>query len=72
VEGVVVTSFEPTMPTMGHGTDTTKISYEASSKGKNFIKVKGIWFNMGGSWEIAVTASINGTSDKAIIKLEVP
>jgi hypothetical protein len=72
VEAVTVTSFEPTMPTMGHGTDTTKISYEASPKGKSYIKVKGIWFNMGGSWEIALTASVNGASDKATIKLEVP
>ena len=72
IEVVTVNSFQPTMPTMGHGTDTTKIAFEASAKGKNRIKVKGIWFNMGGSWEISISTTIQGASDKATIKVEVP
>jgi hypothetical protein len=72
IEGVAVNSFQPTMPAMGHGTDTTKIAFAESGKGKNHIKVNGIWFNMGGSWEIAITTTISGASDKAIIKVEVP
>jgi len=72
ITSLVVETFVPTMPSMGHGTDNSRLSFEPNSQSPNTVKIKGIWFNMGGPWEIAVGAKVNGTSDTVLIKVEVP
>lgn len=62
---------EPWMPSMGHGTSTRdqKISPVDGQLGK--FKVSGIYFIMAGPWEIRLTATVNGTPDKAFLKVQV-
>ena len=72
ITSVVIESFVPTMPSMGHGTDNSRLSFETNGQNSDKVKVNGIWFNMGGPWEISVGAKVNGTSDVVVIKIEVP
>jgi hypothetical protein len=72
ITSLVVETFVPTMPSMGHGTDNSRLSFEPNSQSSNAVKIKGIWFNMGGPWEISVGAKVNGTSDIVLINVEVP
>ncbi|MEI8026684.1 MAG: hypothetical protein WCI18_10080 [Pseudomonadota bacterium] len=72
LDSVSLESFKPTMPSMGHGTDTSNLAFEPSTQIKDRVKVKGIWFNMGGPWEISISAKLNGVSDQVTIKVEVP
>lgn len=62
---------EPWMPSMGHGTSTReqKISPVDGQVGK--YKVSGIYFIMAGPWEIRLTATVNGSPDKASLKVQV-
>jgi len=72
LESVTLDSFKPTMPSMGHGTDTSKLVFDTAIQNSDRVKVKGIWFNMGGPWEISISAKLNGISDQVTIKVEVP
>lgn len=62
---------EPWMPSMGHGTSTRdqKLLPVGDQLGK--FKVSGIYFIMAGPWEIRLTATVNGTPDKASLKVQV-
>lgn len=72
ITSLSVTKFDPTMPSMGHGTSTdAQVIGEASANDKQ-VKISGVWFNMSGAWEIAITASVNGKNDTVKIPIMVP
>jgi YtkA-like len=63
---------KPWMPSMGHGTYTgdQKIALVAGTT--NVYDVSGIYFTMGGTWELQISATVNGQGDSANISVEVP
>jgi YtkA-like len=70
-DSVVDIEIDPWMPSMGHGTatDDQQISPVIGSPGK--FKIKGIYFIMGGPWEIRLKATVNGSADRAALKVGV-
>lgn len=64
--------FNPWMPSMGHGTSTADQRITAVSGTSNEFLVTGIFFSMGGDWEIQLTATVDGTIDQAAIAVSVP
>jgi hypothetical protein len=64
--------FNPWMPSMGHGTSTADQRITAVTGTTNEFLVTGIFFSMGGDWEIQVTATVDGTTDQAAIAVSVP
>ena len=64
--------FNPQMPSMGHGTSMDDQTIAADESSTNVFIVDGIWFIMGGPWEILVTAKVDGISDTAAIPVDVP
>lgn len=72
ITSLSVSKFDPTMPSMGHGTSTdAQVIGEASANDKQ-IKISGVWFNMSGPWTIAITASVNGKNDTVKVPIMVP
>jgi hypothetical protein len=68
VTGIV---FDPQMPSMGHGTVTDdQVLTSVGDSGYEF-QVAGVYFIMGGPWEIDVTAIVNGQMDTAAVPVEV-
>ena len=69
VDGV---AFYPWMTSMGHGTSMQdqKITPVAGTMGG--FTVDGIYFVMGGVWDVRVTATVNGTTDTATIAVSIP
>jgi hypothetical protein len=61
----------PWMPSMGHGTSTAdqEITPLAGSPGK--FRVRGMYFIMGGPWEIKLAATVDSVKDRASIKVLV-
>ncbi len=68
VSGIV---FDPQMPSMGHGTATEDQVVSAVGESVWDFQVDGVYFIMGGPWEINVTAVVNGQLDTAAIPVEV-
>ncbi|MEN9835446.1 MAG: YtkA-like [Pseudomonadota bacterium] len=64
--------FNPWMPSMGHGTSTADQRITALPGSSNEFLVTGIFFSMGGDWEIQLTATVDGVSDSAAIAVSVP
>lgn len=64
-------SFEPWMPSMGHGTamDDQTITKDAASP--HIFAVNDAYLIMGGEWEIKVTATVNGVPDTAYVAARV-
>ncbi|MGE0174944.1 MAG: hypothetical protein AB7T49_19280 [Oligoflexales bacterium] len=63
--------FDPQMSSMGHGTSTADQTIRQSESATNVFIVDHIYFIMGGSWEIRLTAKVNGSSDTVTIPVEV-
>ncbi len=64
--------FDPQMPSMQHGTATDDQVITAADDSQHRFVVDGIYFIMGGPWEINVTATVNGRRDTAAIPVDVP
>lgn len=64
--------FEPQMPSMGHGTATDDQIVTADASLAYVYRVDGIYFIMGGPWEIRLTATVDGSIDTAVIPVDVP
>jgi hypothetical protein len=76
-DGAVIRSidavvFDPQMPSMGHGTETEYQKIEPVAGEPGSIIVEGIYFIMGGPWEILLTASVNGQMDRVRLPVDVP
>ena len=69
VENIV---FTPWMPTMGHGTSTVNQKISLVPGTTNIYLVEGIYFIMGGDWEIRLTATGNGRKDSANLPVYLP
>ena len=69
VENIV---FTPWMPTMGHGTSTLNQKISLIPGTTNTYLVEGIYFIMGGDWEIRLTATVNGRTDSANLPVHLP
>ncbi len=63
-------TFIPTMPSMGHGTAMDEQSIAGAEKG--VVTVENVYLIMGGTWDIAVTATVDGKRDTVHFKVEVP
>ena len=72
VKSVDAVAFYPWMTSMGHGTSMQdqKITPVAGTMGG--FTVDGIYFVMGGVWDVRVTATVNGTTDTATIAVSIP
>jgi hypothetical protein len=71
-ESVKELVFDPQMPSMGHGTSVAD-QVLTPEVGKNYIvNVEGIYFIMGGPWEIIVTADVDGVKDTVTFPVQVP
>ena len=70
-ESVTDIGIDPWMPSMGHGTfkDDQKITQVTSSP--STYRIDGLYFIMGGPWEIRVSATVNGSKDQAGIKVDI-
>ena len=69
---VVINEFHPRMPKMGHGTDESTQSFEATDQ-PNVLKVTGIYFNMEGEpggWVVTMIVTVDGVTDS--IELPLP
>ncbi|MBM4252360.1 MAG: hypothetical protein FJ146_10350 [Deltaproteobacteria bacterium] len=64
--------FTPWMPSMGHGTSTADQRITAVAGTSHEFLVTGIFFSMGGDWEIQLAATVDGQSDSATIAVSVP
>jgi hypothetical protein len=64
--------FDPQMRSMGHGTytDDQVITKEGSSE--YIFAVEGIYFTMGGPWEVDITAEVDGNTDTVVIPVKIP
>jgi len=69
---VELQDFDPQMPSMGHGTDTSSQAYVTVAGENGQIEVRGIYFIMGGDWVVGVTAKIDGQSRKFSFDVKVP
>ena len=69
VENIV---FTPWMPTMGHGTSTVNQKISLVPGTTNTYLVEGVYFIMGGDWEIRLTATVNGRKDSANLPVHLP
>jgi len=72
ISSIAVSNFEPTMPSMGHGTSMESQVISEPESGSGIVKFSGVWFNMSGDWDIAITATINGRQDVVHLALRVP
>lgn len=64
--------FDPQMPSMGHGTSTLDQKIDIDSASPYVAVVDGIYFIMGGRWEIRITATVDSTTDIVTIPVDVP
>jgi hypothetical protein len=64
--------FDPQMPSMGHGTSTIDQKIEIDATTPYVAIVEGIYFIMGGPWEIRVTATVDDATDMVAIPVDVP
>ena len=64
--------FDPQMPSMGHGTSTIDQKIEIDATTPYVAVVEGIYFIMGGPWEIRVTATVDDATDMVAIPVDVP
>lgn len=64
--------FDPQMPSMGHGTATDDQVISAEESSSNSFVVDGIYFIMGGRWEVRVTATVDGVTDLVAFVVDVP
>lgn len=64
--------FDPQMPSMGHGTSTIDQKIELDATIPYVAVVDGIYFIMGGPWEIRVTATVDDATDTVAIPVDVP
>lgn len=62
---------EPWMPSMGHGTYTDEQKLTPIADRPGAYQVEGLYFIMGGPWEIKVSASLSGIRDVARIRVNV-
>jgi hypothetical protein len=72
IESVEVVSFDPQMPSMGHGTETEDQEFVPVADRPDQVEVRGIYFIMGGPWVIYLDARVNGELDRVEIGVRVP
>lgn len=66
-----IVSFDPQMPSMGHGTYTKKQTFQWSEDSTSAL-VENVFFTMGGDWTIEVKATTgSGLVDSAFVDLFV-
>lgn len=64
--------FNPQMPSMGHGTAMDDQVIRVDATKPYIFDVNGIYFIMGGSWVVHVTATVDGQRDVADFSAVVP
>lgn len=65
---VILTKFDPQMPSMGHGTDVADQAFVAEDA--HVVRIDGVWINMGGDWVIRVHATVDGEADVVEIPVD--
>lgn len=82
-QSVSEVQFKPWMTSMGHGTAMGEqtihaLTTSATSATEPGIiapadwRVEGIYFIMGGAWDLRITAKVNGVEDTAVIAVRLP
>ena len=71
-QSVSLTTFDPRMPAMGHGTDTQDQKFLPVPDHPDQAQVEQVYFIMGGAWEVTVAATVDGVADVAKVHVEVP
>lgn len=60
------------MKSMNHGAATIDLELSHEAERADAVLVSGLYFSMGGPWELLVSATVNGTTDKIEYAVEVP
>lgn len=71
LQSVTDVEVSPWMPSMGHGTYTDDQEITPLPGRPGAFRVSGLYFIMGGPWEIRITATVNGIQDRLAIKATV-
>jgi hypothetical protein len=64
--------FDPQMPSMHHGTSTTDQKLIPDGNNSYVFVEEGVYFIMGGAWEIRITATGDGVTDQVVVPVNVP
>lgn len=62
---------DPWMPSMGHGTATVDQVIVPAHGRPGVFQINGLYFIMGGPWEIRIRATVDGSEDRAALKVNV-
>jgi hypothetical protein len=63
---------DPWMPSMGHGTYRGDQKITATDATKGDFKAEGLYFTMGGPWELRIDAVVNNKKDRVLIAVDIP
>jgi hypothetical protein len=63
---------DPWMPSMGHGTYRGDQKVTSTDQATGSFDVQGLYFTMGGPWELRIDAVVNGVKDRALLSVEIP
>lgn len=63
---------DPWMPSMGHGTYRGDQKVTSTDPATGSFEVQGMYFTMGGPWELRIDAVVNGVKDRALLSVDIP
>ncbi len=63
---------DPWMPSMGHGTYRGDQKVTSTDPATGSFEVQGLYFTMGGPWELRIDAVVNGVKDRALLSVDIP
>ena len=69
VDGVTISPF---MPAMGHGAPVRHLGIARNAVRTFAYDVTGLYFIMSGTWDLTVTATVDGVKDVAVVTVDVP
>ncbi len=69
---VSISSFDPIMVRMGHGTSKKRLKFEVSEEGSHCFNATGIYFSMGELWTITIVAKIEDQFETFAIDALLP
>ena len=69
--GVASVTFKGIMPSMGHGLSASKLSVQRDSTAANVYVVGGIYFAMGGDWDLTIGAKVDNAPGSLVISTSV-
>lgn len=71
-KSVTEMDIDPWMPSMGHGTYRGDQKITAIDPALGLFRVDGLYFTMGGPWELRIDATVNGTKDRVLLSVGIP